>query len=265
MPWVRKKAQKKRTNKRFGKRRNRGNFVRKVKAIISSLTEDKQAYTTTSNTLIKFNSGIDSTADIQAIMPAIGKSVDDNGRIGDQIRGKRLTVTGHVKLDINDLADGTKLPNVAVRMMIVSIKNRPSYAEVTSNATPLATLLKKGGTTVGFTGLLSDLHAEINRDVFTVHHDRKFYLRQDYINAIGPSVPSQYIAQDVSKTVKFFKLSVPCKKIMKYDEDVSSGSFPVNYCPFLIMGYTYLDGSAPDTLSQVVGLSYDSYFSYEDA
>lgn len=252
--------------KRFGKRRPRGNFVRKVKAVISSLTEDKQAYTTTSNaSMIMFNSGIDNTADIQALVPAIAQSTADNGRIGDQIRGKKLTVSGYVKLNINDVADSTKLPNVAVRMMIVSYKNRPSYDQVTASAAPLATLLKKGGTTVGFTGVLSDLHAPINRDVFTVHHDKKFYLRQDYINAIGASVPSQYISQDVSNTVKFFKLNVPCKKIMKYDEDVASGSWPVNYCPFLILGYTYLDGSSPDVVATNVGLSYDSIFTYEDA
>lgn len=264
MPRGKKRATK-RTYKRFGKRRNRGNFVRNVKAVISSLTEDKYAYTTSGNSLIKFNSGIDTTGDVQAIIPAISQGTGDNNRIGDQIRGKTLTISGHVKLDVNEVNDSTKLPNVAVRMMIVSIKNRPSYDQVTATAAPFATLLKKGGNTVGFTGLLSDLHAPINRDVFTVHHDKKFYLRQDYINAIGPSVPSQYVAQDVSKTVKFFKLKVPCKKIMKYDEDVASGLWPVNYCPFIIMGYTYLSGETPDVVDSKVGLCYDAMFTYEDA
>lgn len=256
----------KRVRSRLARKRNRKGLVRQVKQIVHSLTENKQAYTTSGNTLIKFNSGIDSTADIMPILPAIGQSVLDNGRIGDQIRAQMLNVKGYVKLDINEVSDSSKLPNVAVRMMIVSIKNKPSYADVTASGAIFATLLKKGGTTTGFTGLLSDLHAKINTDVFTIHHDKKFYLRQDFINAIGPSVPSQYVSQDISNTIKFFNLNVRCKnRLLRFDEDVSSGNWPVNFCPFLIMGYTYLDGSAPDVVDTKVGLSYDSYFSYEDA
>lgn len=245
---------------------NRKNRVREVKAIIQSMSEDKQAFTTSGNVLVKFNSGIDSTSDIQPIIPAMGQGVDTFQRVGEVITAKRLNIKGYIKLDINDVSDSTKLPHVAVRMMILSMKNRPSYDQVTASAAPLATLLKKGGTTAGFTGLLSDLHAPINRDVFTVHHDKKFYLRQDYLNGIGASIPSQYVSSDVSKTVKFFNLNVRCKnKTLRYDEDVATDSYPVNFSPFLVLGYCYLDGSSPDVLDTKVGLSYDSTLTYEDA
>lgn len=247
--------------------RGKGKYmVRQIKQIVRSITEKKQAYTTTGNSLLMFNSGIDSIADCTQIMPSIAQSIYDNGRIGDQVRGVSLNIRGYVKLNINDTSDSTKLPNVAVRMMILSMKNKPTWTDVTSTATPLNTLLKKGGTTTAFTGVLSDLHAPINRDVYTVHHDKKFYLRQDFINAIGASVPSQYVAQDVSRTVKFFNLRVPCKKLLRYDEDVASGLYPVNFAPFLVLGYVYLDGtSSPDVVATNVGLSFDSMFTYTDA
>jgi len=243
----------------------RANFKKFVKKVVSEMAETKEAYTTSGDTPIWFNSGINATGDITPIVPAIGQGVDTNQRIGQKITAQRLNVKGHIRLNLNDVSDSTKLPNVVVRMMIVSMKNKPSYGDVTASAAPLSTLLRKGGTTTAFTGVLSDVYAPINTDVFTIHHDKKFYLNQTYINAIGPSVPSQYLAQDISKTIKFFNLNVKCKnKVLKYDEDISSDSWPVNWSPFLILGYAYLDGSAPDTISTNVQLMYDSTFQFED-
>lgn len=246
-------------------RKPRTNFVRQVKKIVQSLAEDKKAYTSSGDSLVLFNSSINSVGDIQPIVPAMGVGVESNQRIGSTITAKSLKVKGFVKLEVNQLNDGTKLPTVAVRMLVVSMKHKPSYAEVTASAAPLATLLLKGGITTSFLGNLTDLHADVNRQVYTVHKDYKFYLNQDFVNVTGPSPPTTILAQDISKTIKFFNFSVKCKnRKLMYDEDVSSDSFPVNFCPFIILGYTYLDGSAYDTIDTKVGLSYDSVLTYED-
>lgn len=151
-------------------------------------------------------------------------------------------------------------------MMIVSLKTTQSFQDAQTLSSKIGTLLLKGGTTTSFAGNLQDLYAPINRNVFTVHHDKKFYLRQDYINTIGAAAPSTTINQDISKTVKFFNLSVKCRgRILKYDEDVGSDLLPNNFAPFILLGYSYLDGSSPDTISTKVGLCYDSVFKYEDA
>lgn len=247
---------------RAAKKANLKKFVMKV---VSDMAETKEAYTTSGNSLIMFNSGIDSISDIQPIVPALGQGTDTNQRIGQTIMAQSLNIKGHVRLNFNDVADSTKLPNVMVRMMVLSMKNKPSYGDVTNSAVPLTSLLRKGGTTTNFTGVLSDLYAPINTDVFTVHHDKRYHLSQSYINGIGASIPSQYLAQDVTKTIRFFNLNVKCKnKKLKYDEDISSDSFPVNFSSFIVLGYAYLDGSAPDTLSTNVGLAYDSTLRFED-
>lgn len=248
------------------KKTKRSAFTRDVKAVLSALAENKQAFHTTGNSLVMFNSGIDAVGDMMQIVPAIAQGVGDSNRIGDQIRAKSLNIKGYVKLNLNDVPDSTKLPSVICRMMIVSLKTRPSYIDATASSAPLATLLKKGGTTVGFTGLLSDIYAPINTDVFTVHHDTNFYLNQTFVNAIGASVPSQYVPQDISGTVKFFNFQVKCKnRLLRYDEDVGSGLYPANFGPMLLLGYSYLDGSSPDTISTNVGLQYDCTLTYEDA
>lgn len=247
------------------RRAKRAGFKKFVKKVVRSMAEKKQAYTSSGNALVMFNSGIDSTADIQPIIPAIGQGVDSNNRSGQSITATNLNIKGHIRLNFNDVSDSTKLPNVMVRMMVLSIKPKATYGDVTASSAPLATLLRKGGTTVGFTGLLSDLYAPINTDVFTVHHDKKFHLSQSYLNGIGASIPSQYVAQDASKICRFFNLNVRCKnKVLKFDEDISSDSFPVNWSPFLVLGYSYLDGSSPDTVSTNVGLAYDSTLTFFD-
>lgn len=236
-----------------------------IRSVINKQAENKQAFTSTGNTLLKFNSGIDSVGDLIQILPNISKGDDENQRNGNQIRAKSLTIQGYLKLDVNDVADSTKLPNIVARLMIVSMKVAPSFQDAQSLSTKIGTLLKKGGTTSTFAGNIQDLYAPINTDVFTVHADKKFYLKQDFINTVGASPPSTTISQDISKTVKFFKLNVKCKnKLLRYDEDVGSDVLPGNFGPFMLLGYSYLDGSAPDVLDTKLGLCFDSTLNYTD-
>lgn len=243
----------------------RSAFTRNVKAVLSSLAENKQAFISTGDSLTFFNSGINSTGDMLQVIPNITQSTADNGRIGDQIRAKSFNIKGYVRLVSNNSVNTTTLSQVYVRMMVLSLKSKANYTEATSSATPLNSLLKKGGTTTAFTGVLSDIMAPINTDLFTVHQEKKFVLKQDWI--VQPATAGlNSTAADISKTVKFFNMKMRCKnKLLKYDSGVSSGLLPSNYGCFLVMGYSFLDGSSADTLSTRVGLQFDSMLSYEDA
>lgn len=254
------------TIQRVYRKAKKTTFERNVKRIISSLAETKCAFHNSGDSLTKFNSGINATGDLLQVVPNIAQGTGDSNRIGAQIRAKSLRIKGFVKLDVNDVDDSTKLPAVLVRMMVVSMKPAPSYQDAITLASKVGTLLKKGATTVAFTGVLGDINADINTDVFTVHHDQKFYLNQSYINAVGATPPSTRIAQDVSNTVKFFDINVRCKdRLLRYDEDVGSNVLPGNFGPFMLLGYSYLDGSTPDVLDTKVGLQYESMLKFEDA
>jgi len=242
------------------------NFIKAVQKIINSENETKQAFHTTGNSLIMYNSGVDSTGDFTQILPAITQGLDAHQRIGQQIKAKSLNVKGYVKLNVFEGTESKAHTNVIVRMMVVSLKVRSNFSDMVNSTGSLASLLKKGGATSGFTGVLSDIYAPINTDLWTVHHDKKFYLSQSYTNAIGASPPSTTVTQDISKTVKFFNFNVKCKnKVLKYDEDTGSDIYPTNFAPVILLGYSFLDGSSPDTLSTNLGLCYDSILNYEDA
>lgn len=241
-------------------------LINTVRKIISKDTETKQAFHTTGPSLVFYNSGIDSSGDMSQILPSISQGLEANNRIGEQIKAKSLNVKGYMKLNVNDVADSTKLTNVIVRMMIVSLKVRSCFPDAQGSTAQLQSLLRKGGTTTGFSGVLSDIYAPINTDLWTVHHDKKFYLSQSFVNVTGASPPTTVLAQDISKTVKFFNFNVKCKnKVLKYDEDTGSDIYPTNFAPMLLLGYSYLDGSSADVLSTNVALSYEAVLNYEDA
>lgn len=254
----------KKHRKRMAKKTNK-KMAKVAKQVIASEAEPKRAYTSTGNSLIKFNSGIDSVGDLIQILPGIGQGSGESQRDGNRITARSFNIRGYLKLDINDVDDSTKLPNVAARLMVVSMKVTPSYQDAQTLASKLGTLLKKGATTTAFAGNLQDLFAPINTDVFTVHYDKVHYLRQDYLNVIGATPPSQRVSADISKTVKFFNINVKCKnRKLLYDEDVGSDTLPVNFGPFLLLGYSYLDGSTPDIVDTKLGLCFDSTFTYLD-
>lgn len=256
----------KKTASRILEKARKSEFTRNVKAIISSMTETKKAFHSSANTLTMFNSGIDSNGDILQVLPAISQGTGDGARVGDEVRAQSLRVQGYVKLNVNAVDSSTKLPSVAVRLMCVSFKNRPCYSDASLAGSQLISLLQKGTTTTGFTGLLSDLYAPINTEGFTVHHDEVIYLNQTYIAAIGASQPSSRVPIDAKDTVKFIDFYVKCKnRKLHYDEDFGTGIYPTNFSPVMLLGYSYLDGSAADTVSTNVGFQYDTTFRYEDA
>lgn len=247
-------------------KRNTGKTLTKIiKRVIKDTVEDKQAFHSTGDTLTYFNSGITSTGDMIRILPNVTQGTADNNRIGDQIRAQSLNIKGYVKLDPNTLWNDNALPTVFCRLFVVSLKTKPNYTEASSSATPLSGLLRKGGTTVGYTGILSDMFAPVNTELWTVHEDRKFYLSQDALHQPATLGPIS-VSMNLKNTVKFFNISVKCKnKLLKYDSNVSSNLLPTNFGPMILLGYTFLNGASPDTVSTRVGMEFISTLTYEDA
>jgi len=237
-------------------------FEKKVLAVIHKQTEDKEAYLANSDSaLVSFNSGINSVGDCLQLVPNITNGTGINARIGEKINLKSHTVKGYFRIVPNTAALGYKFTNVGVRMMIVSFKSLINYDAITADTTltaKLAGLLQKGGTTVGFTGLVSDVMAPINRDIFTVHHDKFYNIKQDYnLSAVGASTMD---------TLRMFKISLKVKnKVLKYADDISSGLLPTNYAPVMLIGYTFMDGSLGDTAATNLQLFYESIVKYEDS
>lgn len=265
MPYTRKprkatRGRKPRTQKRPPLKKPSKTFVKQVQRIINKNAEDKQAYASLVN--YNYNSGINSSADLNFILPNIATGVADNERIGDQIMCKNFTVKGHI---ISNLTyNSYSQCRIGLRLMVVQPKTSSSSSLISNDASNwLSYLLKKGGTTTGFSGLVSDLYAPINTDAITKYYDRVMYINSPY------QVGTVSGALDVAtyNSTKFFSITMPrCKKkLLKYDESVGSDLTPTHYNPVLILGYCHLDSAAPDTVSAQLNLSWVSTMSYQDS
>lgn len=237
-------------------------FKKRVLKVLHSQVESKQAFY--SYGLTSFNSGINVSGDALQVVPNITTGAYDNNRIGDQVRAQSLTIKGYCIMNL--LSDVNNLSNrkIAVRMIIGKVKRYGTLADTQSGSAQwMPVLLKKGGTVTGFTGVISDLWAPINTDIFTKCYDRVFYMSQSPIiqaTAVGLAAPS------IAQTTKVFSVKIPLRnRLFKYDLQNDSGLLPVGEGYVMVLGYAHMDGSSADVVNTQVSLAYDTVLNYEDA
>lgn len=254
-----KKPTTKKVVKKAIKSANDKQFAKKVQKVLNKNIEDKYAYKAVVD--VNYNSGINSSGDLNALMPNINVGASDYQRVGDQTHGRRLNIKGHLITNLTYTAYSQC--RIGVRMLVVQPKTASAQSLISSSATTwLSTLLKKGGTTVGFTGAVSDLYAPVNTDAITKYYDKVIYMNSPYIvGTIGAGIDVT-----TARSTKFFDISLKIKnKLFKYDEAENSGLTPTNYNPQLIIGYAHLDSASPDTVSAQVNMSWVSTLLYQDA
>lgn len=243
-------------------RRASGAFKKRVLSVIRDQAETKQAWHTLPVT--DFNSGISNFGDIIRIIPNVSIGANDNQRIGDQVRVTNLTVRAIVQMLPQNIGQGDSFRKIGCRVMIVTPKSYSNWATAYAGSTTwMPYLLRKGGTTAGFTGLIDDLFAPINSDAITCHYNKVLFFNQ---NTYGTSTNSGLVAFDQSHLTKFLKINLKMKnKLLKYDAAVDGGLTPTNAGYFMIIGYVFTDGTAPDLVSTRIRAQFDAVMSYEDA
>lgn len=240
-------------------------FRKKVLSVVQRQAENKQAYQSTGNTPVYFNSGISGAGDCQQIVPYVSSGTADNQRIGDEIRAKSLLIRGAILMQ---LKNDTSLANrkIGVRVMIVQPRRYTAFQDITGGAGNWQLgILKKGGSVSAFTGTMPDLWAPLNKDELIIYYDKVHYMS---IDAVTTSSAIGSYSQDVRQTTKFINIRVPCRnKLLRYDSSADAGTLPAGWNPVMLVGYSYLDfnGGGPDTVTTSVGVCYDSMLTFEDS
>jgi len=255
--YTKRKFRKGKTKKRSSKKIS---FKKKVQAIINKNEEDKEAFTSLSATA--FNSGMNSSGDIMYIIPNIAQGTLENQRIGNQVTAKSLSVRGAIVWNPSSGTFGTySNTRLGVRVIICQPKAYNTYESIFANATTWqATLLRRGGTTVAFTGIMTDLWSPINTDAITKYYDKIYYLNGSY------QASNAGYSQLLGSTKMFsFKKTWKNGKVFKYDPSVGSGIAATNYAPVMMLGYVHMDGSGPDSLTTAVNFQWDAVLNYQDA
>lgn len=235
-------------------------FTKKVKKVLNKVQETKIAWRQATN--VNYNSVMTDATDVtnNYLVPNITNGTGISNRIGERITLKSLNIKGHIITNITN----TTYENcrIGVRMLIVQPKDTSSQTSIDdTSGNWLYSLIREGGTTAAFGGLVRDLYSPINKDLITCYYDKLFYMQMPY-NAISVTG-----VQNVQSMTKFFDINLKVKgKVLRYDNSVDGGVASVNFNPVLLIGYAKLDSSAADTgTTAKINLNYVSEIHFTDA
>jgi len=246
------------------RRAKRQTFAKKVLQVIHRQAENKMAYSTTGDAILKFPGSTITGAGLNIFspLPAISRGTNEGDRIGNTIKPLNLNVKGYLFYK-PAAATGNYSAyqgRVCVRMLVLQPKqfSTNTYA---SSTTWFSQVLQKQNVSAALTGKLSDTFAPVNKDVFKVWYDKKFYMST---TEIGQATAVGYYMIENKDATKFFNFNIKLPKTLTYDDNNSGGTQPINSSPQILLSYCYMDGTAANS-TQECGIMYDSTLTYEDS
>lgn len=260
-----KKASKKLTKKSMKKSYdvaiNPSQMTRYIKNTINGCLETK--HVSLSQTLVAFNSGITSQSDFMKLLPQIVQGGGDNNRIGSDIQPIKLVVRGYVIYNsASPLVGVQNAGMLGARLFAFSDKSSKCYNNLDFNFS----ILDAGGTPQGFGGTALDFMTPHNNDNFTFYSDKKLKILKPAGGSNGNNSLQQIVSMHNS-LYHPFTITIKANKMpknLKYDE-VLSNSYPLNFAPFIALGYSDLFNFSPDTISQQISMEYVSTLYFKDA
>lgn len=262
-----KRTSKKKVSKRRSapKARVSKKLKRAVKKIVAGTLETKSAgifYTgaggTTNNSQVRL-------ADTITIIPPIGQGSTTNQREGDSITPTSFRLKGTISHAYNYPTTSSAQRPMTVRIMVLTQRNIGNEVDLATNF-DWGNLLSVNSQGLGiynksFDGVATDTLLPINRDLFRVHHDSQHLLLP---NNYDPAVATSF-AWHVGKNFINYNIKVPLPKKLKYDQAAAPTLKPVNTCPFMVIGYTYADGTSGEIITQPLQHYGYGRLAYKDA
>lgn len=240
-------------------------FKKKVMKVISSVAEDKHAAKVQTPTVIP---DVPVISSIFQLVPDTSVNANDNGRVGDEILAKSLSI----KMSLNHITPASINVNdhiyYGVRVMIVQPRQFRGLTQIQANSdTWLSSLLRDGGSKVAWTkNNPRSMYLPINSDEIITYYDRKYFEHIPRINASG-TLPTSYIYEltNPRSTIKELSLNLKVnRKKFKYDATVNGGLTPTNFNPVLIVGICNMTGYTNATSDSGMYFSYAATLTYED-
>lgn len=219
--------------------------------------ETKQSFTSIAST--GYGGSITGGAgSVTYVLPNVAVGTLENERCGDQIRAQSLKVEGWLTQSLS--ATYINASRIVCRVFIVQPKLYTDRNEIVSNAPSwTASLLKRGATETAFTGAIQDLTAPVNTDLITCYYDKLFSVS---VPALVTATGAVETAYSTKYFVKTFNLK---NKLLKYTSTYAGGISPTNWCPVILMGYCFVNGSTATPETASVSMSMTSLLRYEDA
>lgn len=261
MPFRGKRSRRVRVLRRTRKagRRPKGvsNNVKKyVKRAISSNLENKVYVQNATNVAI--NTAAGTTPTNIYLLPQVGQSVTQTGRIGNEIRIRKAYVKGYVNILPYNLATNPLSTPVLVKLFLVSCKylntNTLSSTNIASD------FFDNGASSIGFQGSVTDMLMGPNKDAWTFHKTKSFELGATYASGSGAVGTGGYFDNSRMTLPFYFSYGSKFRGSLKFND---TGLSPTNRNLFLCVQAVYADS----TTSSITPCEwhYQNRVEYEDA
>lgn len=270
---MRKLIQKKRPRivRRRVKRSNKGVSLAVKKYVKTSIHKNVE------NKIVNINSGdnfgnVNNTPALSAypMMPysgywTISQSVGQNGRIGNEITMRKVTLNYVLRPQIYNATSNPYVAPFHVDLFLGYIKRSPALIPSTGD---IGLLFQNGNSAIAPAGNLNDLISDVNKDYWVIKKRWRHKIGCSNNQGTGSTAPAsaqfQYFANNdfqlnVVKKMDITKL-LPTKKIRFNDSDATSQK---NL--FFFYQAVYADGSTSTSAIEMAHIDFWIKFEYEDA
>lgn len=192
------------------------NRTREVKLIGQVLTTQQQAF-------------INSPGMFLPLIPALAQGDTDNQRTGNKIRPRGLRVA--VTVTYGDSPVTPIASNVIYFRILALSDKKMRHIPLAIAQTDPSHLLDSGTGEHAYLARIQDYQAPVNPEAYTLHKD----IRGQFTfgtSEINPRKSYTYV------------FNIKCPKVLDY---LDNQTFPSNFAPMIVMGYSFADGTIPGT------------------
>jgi len=219
-----------------------------VKKLVASTEEVNRVNSLVDNGSALYNSPI-TVGDVKYLLPTMVQGDTAYQRHGDRVTPKSLVV----KLHVSPPTSTGGFPTIQVRVHFLKHKKFTNRATLGGNlSTEIPKLLDNGsGSQVSYDGTILPSQYQLNTDIWTDIKTLNFTISKDNTS---PTTGAPF---------REFMVRIPCPKHLTYQDATQTD--PENFCPIMVCGYMYPDGTAPDTITPKLRVVAQSFLSYTDA
>lgn len=239
-------------------------LVKLMKAVATKVSNAglETKYVQNSINNIQFNSAITSGTECYSCYPLLGPGTGTYQRIGIDVTP--IQVKNSWVISLNSVS---RTNNLMVDLWVMIDKNNRYYPQVVSSGSPqfLRTGNSSGtGNVQNFNGYNTDCFKMINKERYTLLKHYRFQLTNNVGLPNGDTNVGN--APNVAgQTVKTIQYTVDTPKQLRYKPEGTSPDYPNGHAPFWVLGYSKVDGTAPDEGYQSVTVSHITQMIYKDA
>lgn len=220
-----------------------------------------------------YNSPIASLSELRNLFPAVPRGAGEAERSGNAIRAKSIRVSGHVMITPETYDNVIAANAITGRPPLLGV--HPLYVEIFilrhkvkrtyGDLQPIDLQILDQGTSYSeFTGAIADLYTPHNSDRYQLIARKKIKLSAPFLSSLTTSGNAANTDESPSQLISMFGQDIKLDKVLRYNEADAAGTYPINECLVMCLGYVNPISGEIDTLDTKVRAQWSSRMTYTE-